>query len=651
MGAIGGQSIPRPHAALLFRCFSAAINAASSSSSEKTFGLNVGSGPANKAIFGNKRVLRPGEDDEKLEQILKLIANDDSDVEMSDDENEIENMDNLVQREDEINDEDLVSSSDEEGEDRIPLSVLREKLRTAKQTPNSSQRQFWRRNDTFTPPNFEGPSSECSAQLRDCWTAKSYFAMYLEDDMFQKVCDCTNARYVELKGVSLRWTLNEIKHFFGIICLMSCLKYPRIRMYWAKPTRVAAIADVMTRDRFFSIRSNLKVVIDGSISEEKRRYDKFWKVRPILEAVLQGCLQLPREKVVAVDEQMIPFTGTCQMKQFVRGKPNPEGLKNFVVAAPDGLVVDFELYQGKNTFPDDSVKRLGVGPSAVVRLGRTLFPGTHVYCDRYFTTIPLLEYLRQQKKYCTGTIMKSRVPAAAHLTSDKMMAKIGRGSSEQIVRQDGEIVVVQWYDLKSVLLASTRLGIQPSDECKRWSKKDSKYIQVARPYIVAKYNDCMGGIDLIDRMISCYRIQARSKKWTVRVIFHFFDLALANSWIFYRRDKKIFQTSTRKIQQYLDFKIEIATYLLKNESNIFQENIRGIGTRRNPEGNIIVDSPSAGTERKRKEHYPEIASDLRNSVRCKNDSCTKKTKFFCNRCNTFLCITGYRNCFIEFHNR
>ncbi|CAH2007271.1 unnamed protein product [Acanthoscelides obtectus] len=97
------------------------------------------------AIFGNKRVLRPGKDDEKLEQILQLIANDDSDVEMSDDENE--NMDNLVEREDEIIDEELQSSSDEEEQDRIPLSVLREKLRTAKETSNPSQRQFWRRND------------------------------------------------------------------------------------------------------------------------------------------------------------------------------------------------------------------------------------------------------------------------------------------------------------------------------------------------------------------------------------------------------------------------------------------------------------------------------------------------------------------------
>ncbi|XP_064214102.1 uncharacterized protein LOC135266773 [Tribolium castaneum] len=468
-------------------------------------------------------------------------------------------------------------------------------------------------------------------------------------NLFPKNCDCTNARYVEVKGVSLNLTLLEIKKFLGMITLMSCLKYPRIRMYWAKTTRVEAIARNMTRDRFFSIRSNLKVVVDGDVTAAERNLDKFWKVRPLMNKVKNACLSLPREKTVAVDEQMIPFTGVCAMKQFVRGKPNPEGLKNFVCAAPDGLVIDFELYQGKNTFLEDNYKNLGIGPSAVIRLTQTLLPGTHLYFDRYFTTLPLLEHLHQQKMYGTGTIMKSRIPSAVHLTSDKMMSKMGRGASEQLLREDEKIIIVKWYDMKPVLLASTGQGSQPYDECKKWSKKEAKYIQVPRPNIVSKYNECMGGIDLIDRMISYYRIQARCKKWTVRVILHFFDLAMANSWILYRRDKKRLNTTNRNIQQYLDFKIEFATYLLSDQNDFFLDLPRSLSTRANSKGRVdspkVCDSPTLTRNR---HHFPAIAS-IKNSVRCKNQDCKKKTKFFCEACNFFLCITSERNCFKDFH--
>ncbi|KAF2895449.1 hypothetical protein ILUMI_10721 [Ignelater luminosus] len=51
--------------------------------------------------------------------------------------------------------------------------------------------------------------------------------------------------------------------------------------------------------------------------------------------------------------------------------------------------------------------------------------------------------------------------------TEKVIQKIPTGYSEQTVRQDSKINVVQWYDQKPVLLASTELGTDPTDECKR----------------------------------------------------------------------------------------------------------------------------------------------------------------------------------------
>nr|CAH7768237.1 unnamed protein product [Callosobruchus chinensis] len=172
--------------------------------------------------------------------------------------------------------------------------------------------------------------------------------MYFDDSDFADICHCTNVRFTHEKGRPMNLIAEEEKKFIGISILMSCLRYPQIKMYWAKMTKVTSVAGSMARDRCFQIRSNLKVVIDADVPENERKVDKLFKFRPLIGRIREGCTSVPRNQEVAIDEQMIPFSGMCHMKQFVRGKPNPVGLKNFVCATPKGLVLDFVIYQGKN---------------------------------------------------------------------------------------------------------------------------------------------------------------------------------------------------------------------------------------------------------------------------------------------------------------
>lgn len=75
----------------------------------------------------------------------------------------------------------------------------------------------------------------------------------------------------------------------------------------------------------------------------------------------------------------------------------------------------------------------------------------------------------------------------------------------------------------------------------------------------------MGGVDLVDRM-SYYRMSGRTKKWTLRMLMHFTDLALANSWLLYRKDLTVCGTP-KNIMQFLEFRMEVAMTFLTQHDN------------------------------------------------------------------------------------
>ena len=246
--------------------------------------------------------------------------------------------------------------------------------------------------------------------------------------------------------------------------------------------------------------------------------------------------------------------------------------------------------------------------------------------------------------------MKGRIPRPiASLSDDKALAKRGRGSSEMIVRQDHKVALVKWFDNKPILLLSASHGIHPVDQCRRWEKKEKKYIQIERPSVIREYNSKMGGVDLCDRMISFYRMKIRTKKWTVRAMMHFFDLSLVNSWILYREDCIANQVPRKDIHQCLEFRMEIAqAYLVATDSSSSSSSGSDSDDGPPPARRPRTTRPADDRRFSSGKHLPMV-DDRKNSVRCKNPCCSYKTMYLCQTCKVHLCLLKERNCFSAFH--
>ena len=274
--------------------------------------------------------------------------------------------------------------------------------------------------------------------------------------------------------------------------------------------------------------------------EEEKKADRLWRVRPIMESFRQCCLKVSRAPELSVDEMMIPFQGKMPSRQYLPLKPNPFGMKVFVLVNPNGVILDFHAYTGEGTFRHQAqqVTDMGIGASAVITLLNNVPAGSSLYFDRYFTSEALLDYLLEHNISGTVTVIKNRLTRGITFKQDSAIKKEGRGTFQIFERDDQKMCATKWLDNKPVFLLSTAHAAMPMDTVKRWSKKDRDDVDVRRPSVVRLYNHCMGGVDLADRMVSLYRMKARTNKWPVRVVMRFLDCAVSNAWVLYREAAK-----------------------------------------------------------------------------------------------------------------
>ncbi|KAM3608708.1 uncharacterized protein V6R79_003454 [Siganus canaliculatus] len=185
---------------------------------------------------------------------------------------------------------------------------------------------------------------------------------------------------------------------------------------------------------------------------------------------------------------------------------------------------------------------------------------------------------------------------------------------------------------------STVHAREPEDTYQRWDQKLKRYVTISRPCVIREYNSKMGGVDLVDRMMSYYRMSGRTKKWTLRMLMHFTDLALANSWVLYCKDLPLNGTPKKNMMQFLQFRMKVAmTFLAQsdNDNSDFSER-------------PVQAAPHISVRRKANAHLPEVVPS-KNASRCRAKGCSGKSRVQCVTCKMFLCLQADRNCYAAFH--
>lgn len=597
-----------------------------------------------------------------VKDIIDFVTNSDSELsDLSDD-------DEFVADEDQSYDHVLheeTSSDSDDSEDEIPLADLLDRQNEGNveteenNNPNividasvKNHTYRWRRQDIPTGQGiyrgtFSDPPDEPLSPLQ-------YFHMFFPESLISKIVEQTNLYSVQTTGRNVNTNVEEMTKYIGMNLLMGIVKLPTYFHFWSQTLRYPGIADHMSRNRFSSLKRFLHFVDNNADNDSN---DKLAKVRPVIDAVRDCCVLVEPEEFHSIDEQIIPSkTKYSKIRQYNPKKPKKWGFKNLVRAGASGFMYDFYVYDGRD-ISAPGFNHLQKSAQVVAKLSLHLpnHVGHKLFFDNWFTTLDLMLYLKRIGIKAVGTVRTNRIHGCP-LEDAKVFKSKDRGHSDYRTDKNSGVILVKWLDNSAVLLASNFIGVEPQGTIERWDKKANERKQVPCPAIVKSYNKSMGGVDLADMLISLYRIQARTKRWYIKVFWHLVDIAKVNAWILYKRHYTMSNQPKGKMQTLVNFSKEIADSLIMANKVV-------VSSKGRPKRRSLDQTPEE-TERPAKGKKPTVpipCGDIRydsighfpcatkEKSRCRH--CKSYIRMKCIKCKVFLCVLVDRNCFQDFHQK
>ena len=255
------------------------------------------------------------------------------------------------------------------------------------------------------------------------------------------------------------------------------------------------------------------------------------KVKPLYDLINQ-CMTKHgiMHEDLSIDESMVPYFGRHSCKQFIRSKPIRFGYKMWALCSATGMPYHVEIYEGR-AINDVRGRLPPLGTRVVKNLLKVCNQPSnhHIYMDNFFTSYDLLRDLKEANFRATGTVRENRLKNSK-LFDVNIMKKTPRGTYDFC--SDKVIEAVRWNDNSVVTIASNVLGTEPVGRTlRRVKSKGQTWVQL--PNIVKRYNEGMGGVDLMDRALSEFRPCIHSKKWYWPLVVNALNISVVYTWRFY----------------------------------------------------------------------------------------------------------------------
>ena len=320
---------------------------------------------------------------------------------------------------------------------------------------------------------------------------------------------------------------NEIRALLGLFYLRGALKLNLRKtndVFYHKSSNDVFSATMNVKR--FQFLCRFLAFDDFTTRRERWQSDRFAAFREFLEDFNERCARMRNpSEYLSIDETLYPYRGNVKFRQYNPSKPARYGLLYRSISDSRVPYTYFTLaYAGKPesqpdqfyvTGTDNYTKYLVDSLKQYVQLR-----GRNISMDRYFTSLPVAEYLLENDITVVGTLRSHRIGLPKELTEVKDRDDL---SVKYAFTEDGNIMLVSYVVKKksgkrNILMLTT---MHKSVKITRDSRK--------KPNVITLYDGTKSGVDVMDMISSNLSTRIQSRRWPLNALAFVLDTARSNA--------------------------------------------------------------------------------------------------------------------------